>query len=89
MGDNTPDYPWDDMHHRSYFLLDESSSNTATQFAVESKDFLPPLDRLEHEDFREILSQRVGSPMIPLSSPGQMDDGNMVNMTLYNYVMDI
>ena len=21
-----PDYPWDDMHHRSYFLPDESSS---------------------------------------------------------------
>ena len=32
--------------------------------------FLPPLDRLEHEDYREILSQRVGSPMVPLSSPG-------------------
>ena len=37
-----PEYPWDDMHHRSYFLPDEPSSNTATQFAVESKDFLPP-----------------------------------------------
>ena len=37
-----PEYPWDDMHHHSYFLPDESSSNTATQFAVESKDFLPP-----------------------------------------------
>ena len=43
--------------------------------------FLPPLDRLEHEDYREILSQRVGSPMIPLSSPGQMADGNMVNIS--------
>ena len=31
--------------------------------------FLPSLDRLEHEDYREILSQRVGSPVIPLSSP--------------------
>ena len=37
-----PDYPWDDMHHRSYFLPDESSSNNSTQFAVESKDFLRP-----------------------------------------------
>ena len=36
-----PDYPWDDMHHRSYFLPEVSFSNTATQFAVESKDFLP------------------------------------------------
>ena len=31
--------------------------------------FLPLLDHLEHEDYREILSQRVGSPMIPLISP--------------------
>ena len=37
--------------------------------------FLPELDRLEHEDFRDILSQRVGSPMVPLSSPGPMADG--------------
>ena len=36
-----PDYPWDDMHHHSYFLPEVSFSNTATQFAVESKDFLP------------------------------------------------
>ena len=43
--------------------------------------FLPPLDHMEHEDYREILSQRVGSPMIPLSSPGQMDDGNMANIS--------
>ena len=42
--------------------------------------FLPELDRLEHEDYREILSQRVGSPMVPLSSPGPMADGNMVNI---------
>ena len=43
--------------------------------------FLPPLDRLEHEDYREILSQRVGSPVVPLSSPGPMADGNMVNIS--------
>ena len=43
--------------------------------------FLPELDRLEHEDYREILSQRVGSSMIPLSSPGQMADGNMANIS--------
>ena len=42
--------PWEELHHRSYFL--------------------PDLDHLEHEDYREILSQRVGIPMIPLSSPG-------------------
>ena len=44
--------------------------------------FLPLLDRLEHEDYREILSQRVGSPiLIPLSSPGKMADGNMANIS--------
>ena len=41
-----PDYPWDDMHHRSYFLPDEPSFNTAPQFTIESKDFLPPQGRL-------------------------------------------
>ena len=28
-----------------------------------------------------VLSQRVGSPMVPLTSPGQMDDGNMANIS--------
>ena len=43
--------------------------------------FLPELDLLEHEDYREILRQKVGRPMIPLSSPGQMADGNMANIS--------
>ena len=43
--------------------------------------FLPELNRLEHEDFRQIISEKVGSPMVPLSSPGQMDDGNMANLS--------
>ena len=30
--------------------------------------FLPEFDRLEHEEFREILSEKIGSPMVPLSS---------------------
>ena len=37
--------------------------------------FLLELDRLEHEDFREILSEKIGSPVVPLSSPSQMADG--------------
>ena len=44
--------------------------------------FLPKLDHLEHEDFRDILSENIGSPVVPLSSPGQMDDGNMANLSL-------
>ena len=53
--------PWEELHHRSYFL--------------------PELDRLEREDFREVLSERISSPMVPLSSPGAMADGNMANIS--------
>ena len=53
--------PWEELHHRSYFL--------------------PELDHLEREDFRAILSERVGSPMVTLSSPGLMADGNMANIS--------
>ena len=41
--------PWEELHHRSYFL--------------------PELDRMEHEDLREILSKMIGSIMVPLISP--------------------
>ena len=53
--------PWEDLHHRSYFL--------------------PELDHLEHEDFREILSENIGSPVVPLISLGQMANGNMANLS--------
>ena len=53
--------PWEELHHRSYFL--------------------PELDRLNHEDFREVLSKRIGSPMVPLSSPSPMADENMANIS--------
>ena len=38
------------------------------------------LDYLECDEFREILSENIGSPMAPFSSPGQMVDGNMANL---------
>ena len=53
--------PWEELHHRSYFL--------------------PELDCMEHEDFRAVLSQRVGSPMVPLSSPSPMADRKMANIS--------
>ena len=53
--------PWEELHHRSYFLLES--------------------DHLEREDFRAVLSERVGSPMVPLSSPCPMADGNMENIS--------
>ena len=57
--------PWEELHHRSYFL--------------------PELDRLEREDFREVLSERIGIPMVPLSSPGLMANGNMENISHDSY----
>ena len=39
------------------------------------------LDHLESEDFRVVLSERFGSPMVPLSSLGMMVDGNMENIS--------
>ena len=32
--------------------------------------FLPKLNHLEHEEFRAFLSDKVGSPVVPLSSLG-------------------
>ena len=56
--------PWEELHHRSYFLLE--------------------LDRMERDDFRDILSENIGSPMVPLRSRGQMADGNMANLSPTN-----
>ena len=53
--------PWEDLHHRSYFL--------------------PKLNHMEHEEYREILSEKIGSPVVPLSSSSQMADGNMENLS--------
>ena len=43
--------------------------------------FLPNLDRLECDDFRAILSEKIGSPVVQLSSLGQMNDGIMANLS--------
>ena len=43
--------------------------------------FLPELDRMECDDFREILSEKIGSLVVPLSSPGPMANGNMANLS--------
>ena len=36
---------------------------------------------MEHDDFREILSEKIGRPMVPFSSPSHMADGNMENLS--------
>ena len=43
--------------------------------------FLHELDHLECEDYRGILSERIGRPMVPLSSLGPMADENMANIS--------
>ena len=40
------DPPWEELHHRSYFL--------------------PKLDCMECDEFRDIISENIGSLMIPL-----------------------
>ena len=36
---------------------------------------------MERDDFREILIKKIGSPMVPLISSGQMAGGNMENLS--------
>ena len=43
--------------------------------------FLHKLDHLECDDFRRILRKKVGSPVVPLSFPGQMAERNMSNLS--------
>ena len=46
------DPPWEELHHRSYFL--------------------PELNYMEHEDYREIISENIDSLMVPWSSLGEI-----------------
>ena len=46
--------------------------------------FLPELDRIEHEDFREILNENIGSPVVPLISPGPMANGKHGEYIFYH-----
>ena len=36
---------------------------------------------MECDEFRDILSKNIGSPVVPLRSPAQMADGNMANLS--------
>jgi len=68
----TPDYPWEDMHHRAYFLL----LQTHYQYDVNSKDFIlcevnsfrnpiPALDAFEQGNLAKI------SPTIKINISNQ------------------
>ena len=78
--------------HSHDFLDDFFSSNEAILEAMSRIEqpweelhhrsyFIHNLDRLEHDDFREIISEKIGSHVVPLSSPGQMAKGNMANLS--------
>ena len=43
--------------------------------------FLPRLDRVECDDYREILSEKVGRSVVPLGSPSKYAEGNMANLS--------
>ena len=44
--------------------------------------FLPKLDRIECDDYRSILSEKVDMPVVPLGSPSKYAKGNMANFHL-------
>ena len=43
--------------------------------------FLPKLDRVECDDYREILSEKFGRLVVPLVSPRKYFEGNMANLS--------
>ena len=58
-------YSWDDMHHRSFFLLKELVSQS-DQFSVETKDFI-------HGKFDWFKN--------PIPAPDSFEEGNMANIS--------
>ena len=59
------EYPWDDMHHRSFFLLEELVSQS-DQFSVETKDFI-------HGKLKWFKN--------PISTLDAFEEGNMANIS--------
>ena len=43
--------------------------------------FLPKLDRIECDDYRVIMSQKFGRPVVPLGSPSKYAEGNMAKLS--------
>ena len=42
---------------------------------------LPKLNRLECDDFRAVLSEKFGRPMVPLICSSHIFEGNMANLS--------
>ena len=60
-----PEYPWDDMHHLSFFLPKELVSQS-NQFSVETKDF---------------IHGKVNWFKNPILAPDTFEEGNMANIS--------
>ena len=60
-----PEYPWDDMHHRLFFLLEELVSQS-DQFSVEAKDF---------------IHGKVDWFKNPIPTPDAFEEWNMANIS--------
>ena len=61
----TLEYPWDDMHHHSFFLPEELVSQS-DQFFMETKDFIHgKVDWLKN----------------PIPAPDAFEEGNMANIS--------
>ena len=59
-----PEYPWDDMHHHSFFIPEEPLSSL-DQYSVEAKDFI-------HGKFDRFKN--------PIPATNAFEEGNMVNI---------
>ena len=60
-----PEYPWDDMHHRSFFLPEELVLQS-DQFSMETNDFI-------HGKFYWFKN--------PILAPDTFEEGNMANIS--------
>ena len=59
------EYPWDNMHHRLFFLLEELVSQSE-QFSMETKDF---------------IRGKVNWFKNPIPAPDAFKQGNMENIS--------
>jgi hypothetical protein len=67
---NTPDYPWDVLHHRVLFFPQEASMppNQHPIYVVETKDLIP--------------SGHINWFNNPIPTPDAFEEGNMANISL-------
>jgi hypothetical protein len=67
---NTPDYPWDVLHHRALFFPQEASTppNQHPIYTFETKDFIP--------------SGHIDWFNNPIATPNSFEEVNMANISL-------